>query len=269
MNPLKRLRFFLILIVHTGILSILCNAQESKEELAKASQNPLANLMSFPFQNNTSFGLGPYDRNQNVLNFQPVLPFFKGKLITRTIIPIITQPDIQSESVSTTGLGDINFTAFYSSSLKGLLWGIGPVVGFPTASNSNLGSKEWTLGPSLVLLSMPGKWVLGCIANNAWSIGNSNVNSFLFQYFVNYNLKDGAYLTSAPILTANWNASPDDKWTVPFGLGAGKIVKVGGKIPLNLQAGAYYNVIKPENGGDWSLRVMAVVLLPTSILKKK
>lgn len=90
-----------------------------------------------------------------------------------------------------------------------------------------------------------------------------------FQYFINYNLPDGLYLTSAPIITSNWKAESGEQWTIPFGAGIGKIVKAGGKLPLNLQAGAYYNVVKPEFGADWQLRAQIGVLLPTSILKSK
>lgn len=243
-------------------------SQETEADLAKAAQNPVANMISFPFQNNTNFGIGSFNRSQNVLNIQPVVPFFNGRLITRTIIPLISQPDIAAETGGTCGLGDINLTAFYSPVSKELIWGVGPVINFPTASSSNLGAKEWGAGPSFVALVMPGKWVLGGIVNNIWSFGNDKINSLLFQYFINYNLPGGAYITSAPIITANWNAPDGDQWTIPFGAGAGKIIKVGGKLPLNLQLGAYYNVVKPDFGADWTLRAMVVVLLPTSVLKK-
>jgi hypothetical protein len=248
-------------------LTLSCFSQESQEELAKAAQNPIANMMSFPFQNNTNFGMGPYNRTQNVLNIQPVLPFFKGRLITRTIVPFISQPDVNAESGGNFGVGDITLTAMYSPKSKGVIWGVGPIINFPTAA-TGLGAGEWGIGPSLVMLAMPGKWVLGGLANNVWSVGNNSINNLLFQYFINYNLPKGAYVSSAPIITANWNAEKGDQWTVPFGLSYGKIVKVGGKLPLNLQAGGFYNVVKPAYGADWTLRMMVVILLPTSMLKK-
>jgi hypothetical protein len=242
-------------------------SQESTEELAKAAQNPIANMMSFPFQNNTNFGMGPYNRTQNVTNIQPVLPFFNGRLITRTIMPIISQPDLSSESGSTFGFGDITFTAFYAPSSKGgLVWGIGPAINIPSAKEG-VGTGEWGFGPSLVALKITKKWVYGVVMNNVWSVDeNNSLNLFYLQYFINYNLPKGLYLTTAPIITSNWNAEPGDQWTIPFGAGIGKIVKVGGKLPLNLQAGAYYNAVKPEYGADWQLRAQVVILLPTSIL---
>lgn len=244
-------------------LSSSAYSQESNEELAKASQNPIANMISFPFQNNTNFGIGSYNRTQNILNIQPVLPFFNGRLITRTIMPVISQPDISSESGSTFGLGDITFTAFFAPESKGgPIWGIGPAINIPTSGES-LGTGEWGFGPSLVFLLMKSKWVVGGILNNVWSIDDNNsLNLLFFQCLINYNFKDGLYLSSAPIITSNWNAESGDEWTIPLGAGIGKIVKLGGKLPLNLQVGAYYNVVRPESGADWQLRALAVLLFP-------
>lgn len=262
-------RFIVPFVVAISLFPVSGLSQESAEELAKAAQNPIANMMSFPFQNNTNFGIGPNNRTQNVTNIQPVLPFFSGRLITRTIVPLISQPDLSSESGSTFGLGDITFTAFYAPESKGgLVWGIGPAINIPT-SGEGLGTGEWGFGPSLVLLRITKQWVYGLVMNNVWSVDeNNSINLFYTQYFINFNLPKGLYLTSAPILTSNWNAESGDQWTIPFGAGIGKIVKVGGKLPLNLQASAYYNAVKPENGAYWQLRAMAVILLPTSILKK-
>jgi len=258
-----------LLTVLMTLLSQNLMAQESTAELAKAAQNPIANMMSFPFQNNTNFGIGPYNRTQNVLNIQPVLPFLNGRLITRTIMPIISQPDVTSETGSTNGFGDITFTAFYAPKSDGLVWGIGSAINIPTAKEG-LGVGEWGFGPSLVALKITSKWVYGGLINNVWSFDDNNsLNLFFFQYFINYNLPDGLYLSSAPVITANWKAASGDQWTIPFGLSIGKIVKAGGKLPLNLQAGAYYNAVKPEYGADWQLRAQVVVLLPTSMLKKK
>jgi hypothetical protein len=267
---MKTFRFIVATAVVSALFSVSGFSQESAEELAKAAQNPIANMMSFPFQNNTNFGMGLYNRTQNVTNIQPVLPFFNGRLITRTIMPIISQPDLSSESGSTFGFGDITFTAFYAPASKGgLVWGIGPAINIPTAKEG-VGAGEWGFGPSLVALRITKKMVYGLVMNNVWSVDEDNsLNLFYLQYFINYNLPDGLYLTSAPIITSNWNAESGDQWTIPFGAGIGKIVKLGGKLPLNLQAGAYYNAVKPEYGADWQLRAMVVVLLPTSMLKGK
>jgi len=259
--------FFILLFITT----IGLQAQQSSEELAKAAQNPLANMISIPFQNNTNFGYGPdNDRTQNILNIQPVIPFFKGKLITRTIFPILSQPDFSKDSGSDTGLADINFSAFYSPKMKGATVGFGPILTIPTGFEYSSG--KWGIGPSLVVLVMKKKVVYGFLVNNVWSFAGdddrSDINQMLFQPFLNYNFKGGKYLSFAPVVTANWEAASGQQWIVPLGLAAGKIVKLG-KLPLNLQAGSYYNVVKPDYGPEWQLRFQIQVLLPTSMLEKK
>jgi hypothetical protein len=220
----------------------------SQSDLAKQAQNPIANLISLPLQNNTNVGIGPDDETQNILNIQPVWPFSlseKWNLITRTIFPVISQPDaLTGGDGRINGLGDTTFTAFFSPKDSGkLTWGVGPVLLFPTATDATLGSDKWGAGPSVVILTMPGQWVIGSLLSNVWSFAGSgyqDVNLFTWQYFVNYNLPRGWYLTSAPIITANWEADSDNRWTVPFGCGVGKIFKIG-KQPLNAQVSAYYN----------------------------
>ncbi len=256
------------------------------EELAKAAQNPIANLISLPLQNNTNFKIGPLERTQNILNIQPVYPITLNddwNLITRTILPVVSQPGLTGikvvgneiivdpegkvEKDRTFGLGDTTFTAFFSPKDSGkLTWGVGPVVLLPTATDDAIGSDKWGLGPSAVLLTMPGNWVVGSLFSNLWSVGGSgeeDINLFTWQYFINYNIPDGngLYLTSAPIITANWEAESDNRWTVPFGGGVGKIFTIG-KQPVNAQVSAYYNVEKPEYGPDWQLRLQLQFLFP-------
>jgi hypothetical protein len=249
----------------------------SKEELAKLAQNPIANLMSFPFQNNFNFGVGPNQVCQYVMNFQPVIPITLNEdwnLITRWILPTINQPSPAPGVRSAFGLGDFNPSFFFSPAKSSkITWGVGPTATFPTATDLLLGTGMYSVGPTAVALSIQGHWVFGALVNNQWSVagwGSKNQNNFLLQPFINYNLPNGWYLTSSPILTANWNASHDDMWTVPVGGGLGKIVKLGGKLPLNVQLGAYYNAVTPKNGGaDWQLRFQVQVLLPKEILSKK
>lgn len=244
-------------------------AQLSEEELAKIAQNPLANLISLPFQNSVNTGVGPNNRTQYILKFQPVIPFAEGRIIARAIIPYVDQPNILRESGSVSGFSDINLTAFYTASLGEVNIGFGPIINFPTAK-AGLGAREWGIGPSLVAVVKPGNFVMGALVNNVWSVESDNINSMLLQLFVNYNLPNGAYLTTAPAITANWNARPGNRWTIPLGLGAGKVVRLGGQLPLNVQAGTYYNVEKPAfTGEDWSFKVGATLLLPTALFRKK
>lgn len=246
-------------------------AQESNEELAQAAANPLADLMSFPFQDNLDFGLGEFNRTRNVLNIQPVIPLAGGRLITRTIFPVVWLPDVTSESGSySSGLADTLFTGFYVPPKKGnLTWGPGLAVEIPTGGDKR-GSQKWSIGPSIVVLVEPSGWTLGILANNIWSVGGNSdrhdVNKGLLQYFIVRQLGNGLYVNSAPIITVNWKARDGQKWVVPFGLGVGKLFRLG-KLPVNGQIGAYYNVVKPDIGPKWQFRIQLQVLLPMSILK--
>jgi hypothetical protein len=250
-------------------LSVRVAHGQSSEDLAKKTQNPVSDLISVPFQSNINFGLGPYIRTQHILNIQPVIPFRIGggwNLITRVIAPVVSQPNITSPEGRSNGFGDLNPTFFLSPAEPGrVIWGIGPTLGFPTASDTSLGTGKWTAGPSVVLLAIPGKWVVGTLVSNAWSFaGNRDrpaVNQFALQYFVNYNYPKGWYFTSSPILSANWRAASGERWTVPFGAGMGRIFRAG-KMPLNAQAQAFYFAEKPEHGPDWGLRFQLQFLFP-------
>jgi hypothetical protein len=249
-------------------------AEESNSDLAKKTQNPVADLISIPFQNNMNFGNGPNNRTQNVLNFQPVIPISLSQdwnLITRTVMPIIKQPELPTTSENTWGLGATTFTAFLSPAKPGsAIWGVGPAIQIPTTTDNMLGSRKWGAGPSAVVLTMQGPWVLGVLANQVWSIGGSNdrpnTSAFLTQYFINYNLPDAWYLTTAPIITADWQASAGNKWTVPVGGGFGKVFRIG-KLPFNANLSAYSNVVRPDPGADWTLRLQIALLLPKSIFQ--
>jgi hypothetical protein len=245
--------------------------EKSEEELAKAAQNPVADIYSFPFQDNIGLNYGPNKGVQNVLNFQPVIPIHAGpvNVITRTIIPLVTQPSlVPGGKGATTGLGDINFTAFVSPAKPGaLIWGIGPVLSFPTATSPQVGSQStWGLGPSVVLLTMPGPWVIGVVSNVVWSIAGDSGNSFLLQYFINYNFGNGWYVTTAPIITATWNppgGTPSNaQWTVPFGAGFGKLQKFG-RLPINFSAQAFWDAVHPDAApyAPWTIRLQITVLL--------
>ena len=245
-------------------------AELSAQELAKMAQNPVANLISVPFQDNVNFNVGPEDGAQNVLNIQPVIPIELNadwNLITRTIIPVISQPAFAPWEDRTNGLGDIQFTAFLSpANASGLIWGVGAIAQLPTNSNDQLGNDRWGLGPSFVVLHLDkgDPWVYGALVNNVWSVGSGDdpsYNNFLLQPFLNYNFPEGLYLTSSPIITANWKADSSDRWTVPLGGGVGKIFHLG-KLPVNTQIQGFYNVATPDDGPDWSLRLQVQLLFP-------
>jgi hypothetical protein len=244
-------------------------AGQSASDLAKKLQNPIGDLYSFPFQGNTNFGVGPHSGTQEILNVQPVIPFHVSddwNIITRTILPLVWNPDMSPLPSTAFGTAPTTFSAFLSprNPTDGWLWGVGPVVLIPTATSPTLGSSVWGGGATGVLVYMKGPWVAGVLVNNVWSFGGTNgtfgtsYNNFLTQPFVNYNFGGGWYVTSSPIVTANWE-NPGTKWTVPIGGGAGRVVKIG-KLPVNFMVGAYYNVVRPEYGADWQLRTQVTFI---------
>jgi hypothetical protein len=261
-----------LLIATTGTLwPQACRAagSQSQEELAKAAQNPIANMISIPVQINFNFGYGQdRDKSQIVTNLQPVIPIHLNEdwnVITRTIMPI-TYTEYPAYQ---TGLGNLQFTGFFSPAKQGTFtWGAGPVFQFPTHTDTFLGGDKWSAGPSAVGLVIKGHWVVGLLAQNIWSYAgssttrdNPSVNQFLAQAFINYNLPKGWYLTTSPIITADWKAAGSDQWTVPLGGGFGKIFRAGG-LHFNSNLAAYYNVVRPEIGPNWTLRLQLVLLLP-------
>ena len=244
--------------------------ENNADELRRATQNPMADLISFPIQNNTNFNFGPLEKTQNVTNIQPVIPFKLNEdwlLISRTIAPLINQPEFFKGQDSKFGLGDINQSLFLGPSNPGkVIWGAGSIFMLPTASDERLGTEKWGAGPAAVVLTMRAPWVFGILGQNIWSFAGDgdrdDVNQMLVQYFVNYNLPNGWYLTSSPIITANWEADSDNTWTVPFGGGFGRLFRIG-KLPVNTQVQAYYNVEKPDDlGPDWTLRFQVQFLFP-------
>jgi hypothetical protein len=244
--------------------------ESDASELAKKTQNPVSDLISVPFQNNTTFNAGPdEDKTVNVLNIQPVYPFALDEnwnVISRTIFPLIYRPSFGYGTDETYGLGDINQTFFVSPRKPGkVIWGVGPTMTFPSSTDDTLGTQQFSAGPAAVALTTSGPWVYGALANHQWSVagprGREEVNMTLIQPFVNYNLKDGWYINSAPIITCDWSRDDDHKWIVPVGAGVGKIVRLG-KLPVNISVGGYYNVEAPKEAGDWTLRTQFTFLFP-------
>lgn len=247
-------------------------AQHSNGELAKAAQNPIANMVSLPFQNNTNFDVGPNKATQQILNIQPVYPVSLNadwNLITRTVVPVISQPSFTPGQDRENGLGDIQFSAFFSpkQAVDGWVWGAGMIAQLDTATDDRLGQGAWGLGPTAVALHLGKTWVYGALVNNVWSVSKDDnrrdVNQMLLQPFINYNFPDkpGRYLSFSPVITADWKAQDGQRWTVPLGLGIGQIMRFGHQ-PVNLQVAGYYNVERPDLAARWQMRLQIQFLFP-------
>ena len=243
-------------------------APSEDEDLAKQSQNPIADLVALPFQSNTNFNAAPFGRTQEIFNIQPVVPMHINpdwNMISRTIVPLVSQPDPIFDR-NTNGIGDITQSLFFSPVHSGaLIWGAGPVFTIPSATDPILGTGRVLLGPTAVFLTTPGHIVMGVLLNNQWSVGGDPlrpaVNTFLAQPFFNYNLPRGWYLTTSPVITANWLAAPGQQWTVPIGGGFGRIFKIDEQ-PVSANIAGYYNVIRPTGAPDWQLRAQLSLLFP-------
>lgn len=264
-----------LLAVAIGLCPDFAPAQSSSD-LQEAAQNPIADLISVPFQNNFNFGTGERDVTQYVLNVQPVYPAKLSpdwNLIIRPIVPIINQPKLfdSPASESVFGLGDINLQTFFSPTnaaatpFGNVSWGVGPTLVFPSATDDLIGTSKWSAGPGAVVFISKPPFTYGALANNVWSYAGDDdaedVNQLLIQPFLNYNLADGWSVGTAPIITANWEAADGDRWTLPLGGGVGKLMKIGEQ-PVQTNLRAYYNAVTPEFGPDWQLQFQLTLLFP-------
>ena len=241
-------------------------------DLAKAAANPIANMISLPFQFNFNFGLGEHDRLQTNLNLQPVLPFRMTKtwnVITRTIIPILQQPNLDSVAGSTYGIGNASFNAFFVPPVLGdglFTYGFGPTLSFPTASRPELGGDALGIGPTIVFLFMPGHWVAGATAAMWWAYkephGAEAMKSFFAQYFITYNIKNGWFVNTTPTITANFNAPEGEQWVVPTGAGFGKVQHFKHSAPMKFMLQYYYNVAPSTNSMKQNITFMIVFMFP-------
>jgi hypothetical protein len=245
-------------------------ASEDATELAKKLQNPIGDLISVPFQNNTNFNVGPNKGTQDILNIQPVIPIHINddwNLITRTILPLVWSPSFQPGQSVPFGAAPVSFSAFLSPKnfTDGWLWGAGPIVQLPTGSDKTLGSNVWGAGPAFVIVKMAGPIVAGTLINNVFSFGGTSgptgtrYGLFTLNPFMNYNFSGGWFVGTSPIITAN-ELSGGAKWTLPIGVQAGRLIKLGGKLPINLAIGAYYNALRPQFGATWQLRTQIAVI---------
>jgi hypothetical protein len=240
----------------------------STEDLAKKSQNPIADMMSVPFQYNlyTHGALG--NSTMSVLNIQPVIPTSLNKdwnLIARAIVPLINMPTSKG---NISGTGDSTLSFFFSPKNTGATtWGGGPVFQIPTASDAALGTQTFGIGPTAVIVKMDKQWVYGALANYIFSVGNSSTglrtNMLFVQPFINYNLpqRRGMAISFSPGITCDFTRDPGDQWTVPLGLGVSQIFKIG-KQPMSFMVGAYYNIVRPVNAPEWNYRFQLTFLFP-------
>jgi hypothetical protein len=239
-------------------------------DLAQELSNPIADLITVPVQMNYDDNYGPDEQGWRLqTNVQPVIPFDVNEnwnLITRTIVPVIAQEDVIPGSGSDFGLGDINMSLFFSPKKPtsgGITWGAGPVLLFPTATETLLGGEKWGAGPALVGLTVRGKWTIGMLANHIWSYGGDSdrqdISNTFMQPFMAYTTPTAWTYSVQSETTYNWET---EKWAVPVNAAVSKLVRWG-RLPVSLQAGVGYWLDSPDSGPEgWRFRLQANFVLP-------
>jgi len=235
-------------------------------ELARKLQNPVANLISVPIQNNWDFGIGPADAMRYTANVQPVIPVSLSEdwlLITRTILPVIYAESPVTGGRDAWGLGDTMQSFFFGpkAGVGGWTVAAGPVLLYPSASDPALGSGKWGAGPTAVVLRQQRGWTVGLLANHVWSYagwGNNDVSTTLLQPFISYTTKTHTTFGVNTESTYDWEAR---EWTVPLNVSVSQLLKIG-KLLVSFGIGARYYADKPSGGPDWGLRFTITFLFP-------
>ncbi len=249
----------------------------SAEELAKQLANPVASLISVPFQSNLDVGGGfDGDAYRFTLNVQPVVPFTLSdnwNLISRTILPVVYQKDVLAPEITPSdvdpnddqfGLGDTVQSLFFSPAVSDPIWGVGPVVLIPTATDNRLGTEKWGAGPTGVVLKQSGPWTYGALVNHIWSFAGDSerkdVNATFLQPFVSYTTPDAWTYSLSSESTRNWEAN-EDEWTVPINAQVTRVVRLGDQL-ASVGGGVRYYVAGPDTSPDWGVRFLVTLLFP-------
>jgi hypothetical protein len=257
-----------VALVGLALASTLASGARASETDA-SDPNPLPHRVSLPLESIFQFGVGPNDELKYTAKLKSVFPMELGggwHLFHRPIVEIIAQPPPQPGEDGAFGLGDLEYQLYFSPpSTRTLIWGLGPDLWFPTATATALGTGKASAGVAGAFHLDLDPWWLGAIVTQHWSYAGdpnrSSVSELTVQPHVVFHLPEGWYLTSSPIMKADWKASSGQVWTIPVGGGGGKHIDFG-EDRLSLQLQAFYNVARPEFDGRWELRFIVQWLFP-------
>ena len=241
---------------------------QASADLAQTLSNPVASLISVPFQFNYDEGYGPNgDGERLTINVQPVVPLplsDNWNLISRTIVTLTVQDDV-IPGTSQNGVGDVLQSVFLSPKAPtagGLIWGAGPVFLLPTGG-SNLGADQFAAGVTGVALKQSGPWTYGALANHLWDVGGgsggTDINSTFLQPFLAYTTADAWTFTLNSESTYDWTA---DDAAVPINAVVSKVITIG-RTPVSIGGGVRYWVDSTATGpDDWGARVLITFMYP-------
>jgi hypothetical protein len=243
-------------------------AEGGDAELAKKLSNPISDLVSVPFQFNWEQNVGPDKQTRFILNVQPVMPFSltpKLNLITRIIVPFVSQPPLAAGGTAASGVSDILASFFFSPNTgSSFTWGIGPVISLPSTTVPTFGTEKWSAGPTIVALKQAGPWTVGALWNQIWSFSGNparqDVNQMFVQPFLAYTTKKALTLTVQSESVGNFEADTQ-KWTVPINFLLAKVASFG-TFPASYQVGFGVFPVHPDVGPSWKIRGAIVILLP-------
>lgn len=239
--PLPRLVPGLLLLI-AGVAA----AQAADDaDLAKQLVNPVGPLTSVQGRLGYDRLIGPDDGQRLALEVEPVVPIALGadwSLVSHTQLPLIVQHDVAGHSGNQTGFGDLIETAYVSPkapTANGLVWGAGPVILVPTATESRLGSEHWGIGPAGTLLRESGPWTIGAIGNHIWSGDESDaraINATLIKPFAAYVTPQAMTFAADLAATYDWHAR---EWSLPIEATVSRVARLDGR-PVSVGAGLRY-----------------------------
>jgi hypothetical protein len=267
---LPMIRFIGACTASLAIIAI-CASVASAEEKSVETLRDIPAFFALPVELDVDRGAA--NGNAAILRIQPLYKFPLGKNMELANLTILTFADAPGTPAfpgapgagKTTGVADLLHASFFTPKSSGnVVWGVGPIVSLPTATDEALGSEKWSIGPALRFAYRTEQWNLGFIAGQRWSFAGTgsrnDVNQLLFRGAIRRELAKDWYFVSAPLITANWER-PGRDWLIPVGGGIGRTFDIG-RFPWAWSVQGYYNVVKADPDPDWVVRFAIIPAIP-------